>query len=99
MPSNVEIVQQMWSGRFTRPNPVEITSLFEDTVVLDANRRWLAPDAKVEFATPDGGFLGAMGGPFAGPGGLIDAWREWVEPWDSYAIRIEEWTEPRPAWS
>jgi hypothetical protein len=96
MPSNVERVQEMWNGRFASSEAVNVFELLADQEVLDANRRTLAPDATVEFATPDGGFIGGMAGPFAGPDGMLAAWHEWVKPWTSYSIRVDEWSEPRP---
>ena len=96
MASNVENVQRMWNGRFSSGEAVDVIGLLADEEVLDANRRMIAPDATVEFATPDGGFLGGMAGPFTGADGMIAAWSEWVRPWTSYSIRIDEWSEPKP---
>lgn len=50
-------------------------------------------DAEVTFATPDGAFMGAMGGPFRGAEGLRRGWAEWLEPWESFTFRATELLE------
>jgi hypothetical protein len=46
--------------------------------------------AVILFETPEGGFLGGMGGPFRGPEGMQKGWREWLRPWSSCRAAIEE---------
>ena len=40
-----------------------------------AVERHVDPEAEIVFATPDGGLMGAMGGPFRGAEGLYAGWR------------------------
>jgi ketosteroid isomerase-like protein len=68
----------------------EMKRLIERDELLEPLRRLVAPDAKVEFPVPGGGFVGAMGGPFRGPEGFIDGWREWLQAWDEFRIETEE---------
>jgi hypothetical protein len=49
-------------------------------------RRLVAPDATIGFPTPDGGFVGEMAGPFRGPGGYLEGWREWLSSWESFRV-------------
>jgi ketosteroid isomerase-like protein len=46
----------------------------------------IAPDFEVEFLPP------ALGSDLRGEGlvGLIESWREWLEPYESYVITIED---------
>jgi len=45
----------------------------------------LADDAEVVFATPAG-----PRAQFRGPGGFVDGWRDWLAPWASYTVTVEE---------
>jgi hypothetical protein len=49
----------------------------------------IAPDLEVEFLPP------ALGAGIAGEGlpGLIEGWREWLEPYESYVITTEHLEE------
>lgn len=49
----------------------------------------IAPDLEVEFLPP------ALGGRLAGEGlpGLIEGWREWLEPYESYVVTTEHLEE------
>jgi ketosteroid isomerase-like protein len=44
-----------------------------------------APDVEVFFATPSGPLT-----PYRGLDGLVAGWRDWLIPWTSYAVDIEE---------
>lgn len=45
----------------------------------------LADDAEVVFATPSG--PRAM---FLGADGFVEGWRDWLAPWASYTVTVEE---------
>ncbi|HET8673129.1 MAG TPA: nuclear transport factor 2 family protein [Thermoleophilaceae bacterium] len=45
----------------------------------------LADDAEVVFVTPSG--PQAL---FHGPGGFVEGWRDWLAPWASYTVTVEE---------
>lgn len=90
---NVTTVKGMFAGRFAEGEMLDVKELVEDAEVMEANRGVVAPDALIEFATPDGGFVGGMAGPFQGADGLLAGWREWTAPWEAFSIRIDEWLD------
>ena len=45
------------------------------------------------FETPDGGQMGAMGGPFQGPDGLYAGWGEWTSMWTAMTTTVDEMIE------
>jgi ketosteroid isomerase-like protein len=49
----------------------------------------IAPDIEIEFLPP------ALGSNLGGEGlaGMIAGWREWLEPYESYVITIEDFEE------
>jgi ketosteroid isomerase-like protein len=68
-------------------------ALFQRETVVARLEDALAPDALVEFATPYGGFMGEMAGPFRGVEGLQRAWAEWTAPWEKWSFRGTEWLD------
>ncbi len=54
---------------------------FERSMRMDA----LADDAEVVFVTPSGPRAA-----FRGPRGFVDGWRDWLAPWASYSVTVEE---------
>ena len=68
----------------------DMRSLLADPEAIARLEAAIAPDAVVEFATPDGGFVGDMGGPFRGVDGLREGWAEWLAPWESFTFRADE---------
>src|SRR5687767_15908551 len=70
--------------------PGGMGSLLEREELLEPLRRLVAPEARVEFPVPGGGFVGAMGGPFRGPEGFIEGWREWLQAWDEFRVENRE---------
>jgi ketosteroid isomerase-like protein len=71
----------------------DMTALFQNETVISRLRDALAPDAVIEFATPYGGFMGEMAGPFRGLEGLQRAWAEWTDPWEAWSFRGTEWID------
>jgi len=74
----------------------DMIGLFEQPAVIERLEQVLEPDAPIEFETPDGGFMGAMGGPFRGLGGLQAAWAEWTDPWEAWSFRGTDWIDAGP---
>ena len=68
----------------------DMRALFADPGALARLEEAIAPDAVVEFATPDGGFVGDMGGPFRGLDGLREGWAEWLAPWESFTFHAAD---------
>jgi len=54
---------------------------FERSVRMDA----LSDDAEVVFVTPS-----RPRAEFSGPQGFVDGWRDWLAPWASYSVVVEE---------
>ena len=50
----------------------------------------LAPDLEVTFAA---GQVGALGFQGRGVEGLIEGWQDWMIPWETYSLTIEEYIE------
>jgi ketosteroid isomerase-like protein len=50
----------------------------------------IAPDMEVRFAAGQAGALGFEGRGFEG---LIEGWQDWMIPWETYSLTIEEYVE------
>jgi ketosteroid isomerase-like protein len=79
--ADVEIV-----GEALFPEHVDLVELlhtgeYQRAIRLDV----LAPDAKVIFATPSGPPT-----EFHGADGFLEGWRDWLAPWASYTVEVEE---------
>jgi len=55
-----------------------------------ADRDAIAADLEVSFAASQAGAAGFSG---RGIEGLIEGWRDWLIPWESYVITVEEFIE------
>ncbi|MGH2925256.1 MAG: nuclear transport factor 2 family protein [Solirubrobacterales bacterium] len=83
---NVEVV------RSVHPNGIDMVSFIRDAIAADT-----APDAvyteafEIDFVTE---FISTQAGllrPAArGIVGFAEGWRDWLEPWDSYYMEVEE---------
>lgn len=71
----------------------ELVHLFTDPEAAARMDELIDPDAVIEFATPDGGFVGDMAGPFRGADGLRTGWLEWLAPWESFIFRRSSWID------
>jgi hypothetical protein len=90
MPSeNVQLVLELFGGKLVPGAEVDLLELFADDELREKREDLIHPDAPIKFATPDGGLLGAMGGPFFGAKGLNEGWGEWLGPWESYSLRAD----------
>ena len=74
-------------------SPIDMQTLFTEPLLVERLGAVLAPDASIEFVTPDGGFMGGMAGPFQGLEGLQNAWAEWTAAWESWIFRANEWID------
>ena len=78
---NVELVR---SALF--PLGVDLVPLTRSGELLNLiDRTAVAPDLEVAFATPAGPMT-----EFRGPDGFIQGWSDWMIPWASYQVDIEE---------
>jgi hypothetical protein len=74
----------------------DVVAAMRDPDALDEVRALLselaAPEVEVAMVAPD--YMGPRGRlSYSGPEGFIEAWREWVEAYESYTIEIEEVAE------
>ena len=68
------------------PEGVDLVSLAKsDDLAGAVDPDALAPDLEVAFATPGGPFT-----EYRGIDGLLDGWRDWLSPWSSFRIHIDE---------
>jgi hypothetical protein len=88
MTAEVEIVHELMAP--IDASDGEMTQLLEQEELLEPLWRLVAPDAPIEFPVPGGGFVGDMAGPFHGPQGFLDAWREWLGAWEEFRIETEQ---------
>ena len=77
-----------------RAGEMDMCELIDDDAQWEHIEKVFAPDADVQFVTPDAGFVGGMAGPFRGAAGLRAGWREWLQPFQRFRI---EALEPRTA--
>jgi ketosteroid isomerase-like protein len=90
--SDVEFVR--WAfGDVELGTATDMKALFQRETVIARLQEALAEEAPVEFATPDGGFMGEMAGPFRGVEGLQRAWLEWTDVWEQWSFRGTEWID------
>jgi hypothetical protein len=90
--SDVEFVR--WAlGGVELGSDTDMTRMFQQETVIARLEEALASDAVIEFATPYGGFMGEMAGPFRGLEGLQRAWTEWTAPWAAWSFRGTEWID------
>jgi ketosteroid isomerase-like protein len=90
--SDIELVR--WAlGDIDDGATIDMQARFREPFLVERLGRVLAPDASIEFQTPDGGFMGGMAGPFRGLEGLQTAWAEWTEAWESWTFQPTEWID------
>jgi hypothetical protein len=92
---NVQLVADLFGGLLIPDSDAEVDliKMLSHTALLEAHERMIDPAAPIEFETPYGGLLGGMGGPFFGASGFLKAWQEWLVPWESFSIRMDEFKE------
>jgi hypothetical protein len=72
-----------------RAGKADMCELIEDESFWARISEAFEPDAEIRFITPDAGDIGGMAGPFRGPAGFRDGWREWLQPFDRFRIELE----------
>jgi ketosteroid isomerase-like protein len=83
---NVELVRSL------QPTDVDLVELFGGEATATAltagnNPGIVSPDAAIEFVAAEPGLSRPQ---YRGVEGLIEGWRDWLEGWDSYVLRVEE---------
>ena len=78
---NVELVRAMW------PRQIDAVELVADSETRGELALGLAPDVDVSF------IANAPGVPelrYRGAEGLTEGWRDWLEPYESYHLEVED---------
>jgi ketosteroid isomerase-like protein len=86
---NVEVIKRIF------PAEADLAAVMrsdDPVAALGADPEAIAPDLEVTFAASQAGAAG-----FAGRGveGLIEGWQDWLIPWESYVLTVEELAEER----
>ncbi len=84
---NVELVKGILPAE---ADLVEVLASDDPIGALTGDPDLALPDLEVEFA---GTRSGAPGLSYRGVDGLIEGWREWLEPWSSYRLRTEKYID------
>lgn len=69
---------------------VDMVSAIDDDALWEPSQGLIDAEAEITFVAPQGGGVGAMGGPFRGIAGMRAGWREWLSPWQSYVIAADD---------
>ena len=72
--------------RLQPPPQVDLTALFRDED-YEAVMQYVSPLFSEDFVAI---FHGLSGDPRAGLEGLRQSWLDWLEPWESYRVEIED---------
>jgi ketosteroid isomerase-like protein len=86
---NVEIVKR------AQPTGIDMVSLFRgsnapDPAATGIDVTVFDSDFEVEFVSATAGSLRPRS---RGPQGLAEAWRDWLEPWETYYVEVEEFID------
>jgi ketosteroid isomerase-like protein len=81
---NVELIKAILPEEI---DLVKVVANDDPVGVFVGDASMVAPDLEVEFA---GTQSGAPALHYRGLAGLIEGWRDWLIPWDSYRIRFDE---------
>jgi ketosteroid isomerase-like protein len=86
---SMQVVLRLFPPEF-REGRLDMCELIDQDPFWTLITELFEPDAEVRFITPDAGDLGGMAGPFRGPAGFRAGWREWVKPYDSFRVEVEQ---------
>jgi hypothetical protein len=81
---NVDAVKAIW------PHEVDVVELAQNPEVLPQFAAAISPDTEVVFMT---GALGVLNPTFQGIAGLVEGWRDWLEPYESYRLEVEDFID------
>jgi ketosteroid isomerase-like protein len=84
---NVELVRRLLPEE---SDLVEVLASDDPVAALTGDPDLSLPDLEVEFA---GTQSGAPGLHYRGLEGLVEGWRDWLVPWASYRLRIDEYID------
>jgi ketosteroid isomerase-like protein len=81
---NVDAVKAIW------PHEVDVVELAQNPAVLPQFAAAISPETEVVFMT---GALGVPNPTFQGIAGLVEGWRDWLEPYESYRLEVEDFID------
>jgi hypothetical protein len=81
---NVELVKTILPGEV---DMVEVLASVNPIAALGVPPNAVSPDLEVLFAAPR---TGGPGLSYHGIDGFAEGWRDWLSPWQSYRIELEE---------
>jgi hypothetical protein len=79
------VAAAIWEGL-----PEDLVELAADPEALAAAGARLAGVVTDDFVCVMDGGEGAFRSEYPGADGLMDAWGDWLEPWESYRLQIED---------
>ena len=72
---------------------LDMAAAIADDELWARNAERIARDCKVKFVNPPGIDLEVMGRDYVGIEGLREGWRNWLAPWDSYMVTVEDFID------
>jgi len=82
--SNVELIRRIF------PSGIDMAAVMrsdDPAGAFQADPDAVAPDLEVKFAASPAGAAGFEG---RGLEGLVEGWQDWLIPWESYVITVDE---------
>ena len=77
----------------TRDGILDMSEAIDDEELWRRNEERIAEDVEVRFVPPPGGGVEVMAQDYVGIDGLRKGWRNWLEPWDSYQLTVEDFID------
>jgi ketosteroid isomerase-like protein len=87
MSANLELIKSMMPAEI---DLVDVVNSDNPAAMFGAVAGRVSQDVEVMFAPPP---TGGPGLEFHGLDGLVEGWRDWLSPWDSYRITAEEFID------
>ena len=84
------VAASLWEGL-----PDDLVELTAERGAREAVGAHLAEVVTDDFVCVMDGGEGAFRAEYPGAGGLMDAWGDWLEPWESYRLEVEDVIEAR----
>jgi ketosteroid isomerase-like protein len=85
--SNVELIRRIF------PSGIDMAAVMrsdDPAGAFQADPDAVAPDLEVKFAASPAGAAGFEG---RGLEGLVEGWQDWLIPWESYVITVDEFVD------
>jgi hypothetical protein len=90
---DMELALMIFAEATGEDGVLDMAAAIADDELWARNAERIASDCEVRFANPPGVDLEVMVRDYVGIEGLRKGWRNWLEPWDSYLITIEDFID------